>query len=71
MDRVTDHWSGKCQRVAQGSRGAGGQGSIPLCPPVPSLPRILLWTDGTSLIPCDFRAYDKPQGGKIKKAHFQ
>ena len=23
-----------------------------------------LWTDGEKLIPCDFRVYDKPLGGK-------
>ena len=26
----------------------------------------LLWTAGQALIPCDFRVYDKPQGGKTK-----
>jgi hypothetical protein len=31
----------------------------------------LLWTDGSSLIPCDFRVYDKPFGGKTKIEHFQ
>ena len=31
----------------------------------------LLWTDGKSLIPCDFRVYDKPQGGKTKNENFQ
>jgi hypothetical protein len=27
----------------------------------------LLWTEGKALIPCDFRVYDKPQGGKTKR----
>jgi putative transposase len=31
----------------------------------------LLWTEGKALIPCDFRVYDKPQGGKTKNEHFQ
>lgn len=31
----------------------------------------LLWTGGKALIPCDFRVYDKPQGGKTKNEHFQ
>ncbi len=31
----------------------------------------LLWTDGKALIPCDFRVYDKPQGGKTKNEHFR
>jgi putative transposase len=31
----------------------------------------LLWTDGEALIPCDFRVYDKPQGGKTKNEHFR
>lgn len=31
----------------------------------------LLWTDGQGLIPCDFRVYDKPFGGKTKNEHFQ
>ncbi len=31
----------------------------------------LLWTDGKALIPCDFRVYDKPQGGKSKNEHFR
>lgn len=31
----------------------------------------LLWTDGNSLIPTDFRVYDKPFGGKTKNEHFQ
>jgi len=31
----------------------------------------LLWTEGQSLIPCDFRVYDKPQGGKTKNENFQ
>ncbi len=31
----------------------------------------LLWTDGKTLIPCDFRVYDKPQGGKTKNEHFR
>jgi putative transposase len=30
----------------------------------------LLWTDGRALIPCDFRVYDKPIGGKTKNEHF-
>lgn len=31
----------------------------------------LLWTEGQSLIPCDFRVYDKPKGGKTKNENFQ
>ncbi len=31
----------------------------------------LLWTDGESLIPCDFRVYDKPQEVKTKNEYFQ
>ncbi len=31
----------------------------------------LLWTDGDALIPCDFRVYDKPQGGRAKNEPFQ
>jgi len=31
----------------------------------------LLWTDGKALIPCDFRVYDKPQGGRSKNEHFR
>jgi len=31
----------------------------------------LLWIDGKSLIPCDFRFYAKVQDGKIKNNHFQ
>ena len=31
----------------------------------------LLWTDGKDLIPCNFRVYDKPKGGKTKNEHFQ
>jgi len=31
----------------------------------------LLWTEGQSLIPCNFRVYDKPQGGKTKNENFQ
>jgi len=31
----------------------------------------LLWTDGKSLIPCDFRVYTKDQDGKSKNDHFQ
>jgi len=30
-----------------------------------------LWTDGRALIPCDFRVYDKPFGGKGKNDHFR
>jgi putative transposase len=36
-----------------------------------------LWTDGTKLVPCDFRVYDKPMGaegpfgGKDKNEHFR
>ncbi len=29
----------------------------------------VLWTDGHALIPCDFRVYDTPWGGKTKNAH--
>jgi putative transposase len=31
----------------------------------------LLWTEGKALIPCDFRVYDQPQGGKTKNEPFQ
>src|SRR5918999_1373096 len=31
----------------------------------------LLWTDGEKLIPCDFRVYDKPLGGRSKHHHFR
>jgi len=31
----------------------------------------LLWTDGNALIPCDFRIYDPPFGGKTKNEHFR
>jgi putative transposase len=31
----------------------------------------LLWTEGKALLPCDFRVYDQPQGGKTKNEHFQ
>ena len=30
-----------------------------------------MWTAGQALIPCDFRVYDKPRGGKTKNEHFQ
>ena len=32
---------------------------------------VKLWTAGQALIPCDFRVYDKPRGGKTKNEHFQ
>ena len=31
----------------------------------------LLWTDGSALIPCDFRIYDKPWSGKNKNDYFR
>jgi putative transposase len=31
----------------------------------------LVWTDGETLLPCDFRIYDKPCGGQDKNAHFR
>lgn len=31
----------------------------------------MLWTDGKALIPCDFRVYDKPEGGQTKNEHFR
>ncbi len=31
----------------------------------------LVWTDGQAIIPCDFRVYDKPIGGKNKNEHFR
>lgn len=31
----------------------------------------LLWTDGSALIPCDFRVYDKPLSGKSKNDYFR
>lgn len=31
----------------------------------------LLWTDSRALVPCDFRVYDKPIGGKNKNEHFR
>ena len=30
----------------------------------------MVWTDGEASIPCDFRVYDKPVGGKSKNEHF-
>lgn len=55
IELVTYHWSGKHQRVVKG---------INLL--------TLLWTGGGgALIPCDFRVYDKPVGGKTKNEHFQ
>jgi putative transposase len=30
-----------------------------------------LWTEGKALIPCDFRVYDQPQGGKTQNEPFQ
>jgi len=34
-------------------------------------PLTLLWTDGKTLIPCDFRVYDKPIGGQSKTSTFR
>jgi len=31
----------------------------------------LVWTDGTTRLPCDFRLYDKGQDGLSKNAHFE
>ena len=31
----------------------------------------MVWTDGSAAIPCDFRVYDKPIGGKNKNEHFR
>jgi putative transposase len=31
----------------------------------------LVWTNGDLTLPCDFRLYDKPFGGKTKNEHFQ
>ena len=31
----------------------------------------MVWTDGRAIIPCDFRVYDKPIGGKNKNEHFR
>lgn len=31
----------------------------------------LVWTDGRAVVPCDFRVYDKPIGGKNKNEHFR
>ena len=31
----------------------------------------MVWTDGDASIPCDFRVYDKPIGGKNKNEHFR
>ena len=31
----------------------------------------MVWTDGEATIPCDFRVYDKPIGGKNKNEHFR
>ncbi len=31
----------------------------------------LVWSDGTNRIPCDYRVYDKPVGGKTKHEHFR
>ena len=55
IELVTWHWSGKHHRVVV--RG------INLVS--------LVWSDGTARIPCDFRVYDKPVGGKTKNEHFR
>ena len=31
----------------------------------------MVWTDGSAAIPCDFRVYDKPIGGKNQERAFQ
>jgi putative transposase len=31
----------------------------------------LVWTNGDLVLPCDFRLYDKPFGGKTKNEYFQ
>ena len=31
----------------------------------------MVWTDGRAIIPCDFRVYDKPIGGRNKNEHFR
>lgn len=58
MELVTHHWSGKHRNVVAGINLIS-----------------LLWTDDleekSKLIPCDFRLYDKPIGGKSKNEHFQ
>ncbi|WP_456427210.1 IS701 family transposase [Rhodocaloribacter sp.] len=60
MDLVTRHWSGKHKRVVRG---------INLL--------TLLWrnrvvpSSEAAHIPCDFRLYDKPFGGKTKNEHFR
>jgi putative transposase len=57
MELVTRHWSGKHHRVVSG---------INLL--------TLLWTDGRAalptILPTDFRLYDKPAGGRTKNEHF-
>lgn len=58
MELVTRHWSGKHRGVVEGINLIS-----------------MLWTDDlekeSKLIPCDFRLYDKPIGGKTKNEHFQ
>jgi len=61
MDRVTYHWSGKHQGVVK--LWTAGQALIPLVYRRQSVPK--------GIVLCDFRVYDKPQGGKTKNEHFQ
>ena len=63
MDRVTYHWSGKHQGVVKGIAlltllWTAGQALIPLVYRRQSVPK--------GIVLCDFRVYDKPQGGKTK-----
>ena len=68
MDLVSYHWSGKHRRVVRGIAlmtllWTEGQALIPLVYRRQSVPK--------GIVPCDFRVYDKPQGGKTKNDHFQ
>ena len=63
MGLVTYHWSGKHQGVVKGIAlltllWTAGQALIPLVYRRQSVPK--------GIVLCDFRVYDKPQGGKTK-----
>ena len=58
IELVTWHWSGKPGALR--ARVVRGLNLVSL-----------VWSDGTARIPCDFRVYDKPVGGKPKNEHFR
>ena len=58
IELVTWHWSGKPGALR--ARVVRGLNLVSL-----------VWSDGTARIPCDFRVYDKPVGGKTKNEHFR